>query len=221
MEQVLHLLRPGTVIVAEGPMHDGPWPTLCDVQFEPVPVTDDSEELQLLVRQNFESGGISAFDFEGPVADNGIRARLQRWISSPFGKLIREIALAGLLGKVLFHSDWCTGALLSFGLLSWVYANSGLVVTDDWWIVPGGLAYREQRPWKRHVHIQLFAGKTTPLLLNLREFKAQVHDGNATRTCSLTGLSAWLLIASWTSVLRSPTSDELSAVLNSDQSPRD
>lgn len=89
-------------------------------------------------------------------------------------------------------------------------------MTSDWWVVPGGIAYRMQGSARRNVRFRLFTPANTPLSLDFRTGTASLVDSGRLIRFHFTFWTGWLMAATWFSSARTPTLEEVELFLNSE-----
>ncbi len=202
----------GRLVVVEDPSGQRyPYPVPLDIDFEPVDVTEDSEQVWHMVWMNLDAqGGEEEQDAdmqEDQTTDDGpvrrwkaITWSICKWAFVLFGGSVWLFGLYSVRGSVL-------PGLLLIPLA--VFPLTTLLSNDRWWVVPGGLAYCQDRAWEKGMRVKLFTPDSTPLLMDLRSGTGYLLDGRRLRVFDCAELTRWLVIAGWISRARHPNLDEV------------
>jgi hypothetical protein len=176
-----------------------------DVPFEPLDFASDSEQLQGLMESNVPIQKSDAQLEEGDTlspaehsADQHLSARqiifriltgtvgfgllgyqMFRFIARP--NAVTALTFAGVVGLLTFASMW------------------RLVVERRWWLVPGGLVYREVRAWRKEIGVRRITPDDSSLLLDWRSNTGLVLDRGKPCWFPCNAASASVVVAGWIS----------------------
>ncbi len=212
---------PGCVILVNYP---GPGDTIppipADRAFEPVDIGDETE-LWALLELSQGAPIPKTTPPEGADSSSDVRPAWRRILGALWSVMSQTASVAGLLfwPVLLLLEAWrADGLERAFYLgiiliLVGIPVLRGLLVERRWWLVPGGLVYRENRVWRKRTELKLFTPATTPLLLNWWSDAGFVVDGPRIRRFECGELAAWVTVAAWRSPGRTPTLEELRVLL--------
>ncbi len=219
----LRLCPPVSVILTDFPAPGEAIPVItADRTFEPVDITDGTELMRLF--EVAMADLLRKADDEPPAADTDHSVPWWRFILGNLRSCLAQLsAVAALLvwPGYMFYRAWASAGMERAFYLAVVLALvgipvlAGLLVERRWWLVPGGLVYRENRLWRKKAELKLFTPATTPLLLCWRVQKGFVVDGAKVRPFRCSELAAWVAVAVWLSRARTPTLAELQTLLAS------
>ena len=219
---VLRRVSPGHVIVVhsrgESTLETGP---SLNLAFEPVPLNDAEYTLKELVHD------------AGADAPSGQLARtIERAdaLHTPDAESCNRLRSPAVWAKFLLFSALFLGLIFAFfTYLTFVAVPLVLIATGwallvgakrltahrNWWVVPGGLIYREHRLWRRECTGGLVTRVTSPLYVNRHPESriGAVVDRGVVLTFPLSGETIPALVQAWRWKTEPPTEAEVSALL--------
>ena len=219
----------GWLIVVRGPKTaPPPLPAPSDAAFEPINPAEPDEQLVWLLRRSYPDA----------FADETAKAASERSVASRRRGILttlRRVAarIATLLG-------WAWLAWIVYAMLfprrvpgGWVYRIIfvwllllpflwHLVRGRTWWLVPGGVVYRDHRLWRKRVVVGLLTWRGSSVMIDVdgtayfsdRGRLRRYHWGRADRKADAAGVAA--LLAAWLSTARTPTREEVLAFMGPD-----
>ncbi len=226
IKRALLTMRHRVVIVANGPkLDDFPRLTPNDISFEPIDLIDGEELAGWLVTANIQAQHLAneskSYDDLGPAegSPKHLYQQARHWISQAMN----------IAGALLFVSwpfisrsnpieQWIILALVIF--VAVVALLNGVLVERRWWLMPGGLFYREHRFWKKKLKVKLLRATDTPLFLNLELSQAMVVDDGTVRSISFGGYTGLAILAGWISTAHTPTEQEIQSFVGITDGPR-
>lgn len=109
--------------------------------------------------------------------------------------------------------------------MTWITVFFAIVVTGllwrlwggrRWWIVPGGLVYREDFFWRRKLRVQLLTLKDASLFVDFRSQTGTIVDRTRTLRFHADAYALWVVMAGWISQARIPTEEEVASLFQTD-----
>jgi len=221
--RIAERLNPGDTIVVRS--LGGPplsMPRGSEVPFEPVAITQKTAGAYGLVGLSLGSAG--------RPGDAGAHEKAVRQ-SGPFFPPLSKTYLffAIILPVALFtlrrDIGWLPFVTYLAGLVLWATfpRNSRgrrslwQRLLTGWWIVPGGLVFREGGLAKPAQVIGLLTANDSSMLVDARCGKVIVHRGNQTFPILADPFFCWAILAGWISTARTPTMAEIESLLHPDK----
>lgn len=230
---VLRTIKPGTVVVANGFCRDEfPRPRSNSIPFEPRDLRRDYADLWELMSANVEAQGLcdvgkyAARVYEQPFENDRSKTdETGRPTIIAAGRAALPSVFSASVFVFLFYMFWigwisiaplffiALGVLLlsSLGPLAAFYWER------RWWVVPGGLIYREHAFWRRRMRAGRTISNETPLFVDLAGNNGLILGGDQVLSFRFNSWEAgWALVAAWISTARPPTDEEVLAFLGRD-----
>lgn len=188
-----------------------PLPQPTALHFEPIALHSDIDEAVRLCHASFDGAE------QPPDVESEAPAKFTwRDLKAAAGALLPLACLAGAVGWAL----WLAIARHQF---SWMLIVLGPVVAvfllkllaeRQWWIVPGGLAFREDYIWRRTLNIQLLTAPQSTICIDLCNDRILVAHGVRTLSIRSADLMCHAVLAGWISQARTPTEAEIRSLLS-------
>jgi hypothetical protein len=232
LHEILKRCGPGwAVVVGRDKAPFVPVPVADAVPFEPIALTEPNEPLRALLRRSYLECDLSAALREtgGRTARLRIAGWLRKWQSgSTPGATFRRTAVLVAAALVLclpFLAINQPGArsvlLLLIGMVV-LAVLPRLVTGRTWWLVPGGVAYRDHRLWRKGVKVGLVTRQHASMVLDMAG-TAYFPGGKRPLRCwwsrepqARSVCIAAALLAAWVSTARTPTREEVLAFMGPD-----
>ena len=215
LNRFIHDAPPLFVVVANYSPKHPPWPLPVSVPFEPVELRSDRQRILMLVTATLEAQYGTAFEVTGNTTElRSFRSLLLRsawffymfvFVLLPVCYLVYDFAIHGIGWHNIFP------ILIILYLLSLTLIP--LVAERKWWLVPGGLVYREYRVWRSRLRAGFIKPFDTPLIVDVRSGIAFVRRRRNFLGLRCPNLASWVLVAAWLSRARPPTVEEIEAFL--------
>lgn len=85
-----------------------------------------------------------------------------------------------------------------------------------WWLVPGGMVFRDHRSWRSTTRVGMVTAERSPLIVHLgADFGVVRHQGRAVRF-DVPDSAGWCVLAAWMSTATRPTKEEILAFFGPD-----
>jgi hypothetical protein len=228
LRQVLTQCGPGwTIVVRRGRTTFPPLPTPTDAGFEPLNVAEPSEQLDSLLRTSYaepDLPGDLRFRTDGSWSRTAPATRRWRSLAARAGLVARWAAFAFMLYIMLHPRNTPGGGdyrivVVGFLLLTLL---AGLAAGRTWWLVPGGVVYRDHRLWRKGVRVGLITRRDSSVIIDLSgqayfawRDRLVAYAWGGQKPAQRAGASAALL-AAWLSRARIPTREEVLAFMGPD-----
>ncbi len=86
----------------------------------------------------------------------------------------------------------------------------------NWWVVPGGLVFREHRPWSRKTSVGMVTAENGTLVINPGAGSGVVACGERAMVLNFSPRAGLCLLAAWISTAPRPTKEEILAFFGPD-----
>jgi hypothetical protein len=231
LTEVLRCIPPGWVIVINSIWKSNPpAPVPTALVFEPVDLYEPDDALCQLAQSGYPEPEHDATVSE---SDPALFRRIRRGLRAAARRMhtrSRPIPSWLVLGLPIIWSyqlirrpDWFNLIVL-VGMLGplLVRVSRGLLAGRDWWLVPGGIAWRKHRLWRRSVEVGLVTRRDAPLVVDLTGTAYTVAGGRLCRfrfphagtEWFVWGMAAFLV--AWVCTARTPTREEVLAFMGPD-----
>lgn len=194
-----------------------PRPMATSLGFEPVPLEDSGERLlDLLASNMWEQGGSREVRSSRETMQSKRSRRNLREALGPIRGVLGVVIIACLVLEAIFSrgEDLIFAALfiVSVGLLYFWPEVMG----RQWYLVPGGLVFREYRSWRKVSRVGLVTPDNSPLLVHYAESYALVRVRGRFVRFECPDWSGWCVLAAWISTAARPTREEILAFFGAD-----
>lgn len=200
----------GTTIIVNGPKRGSDLrPAPITVPFEPQELRGPMDALMMAMTETIptsDASGETLRSFGKP----------HRW-STVRGALASAVGIGIILyflGQFLFTGGHWT--MLMLPLMFVASLLSGRMRTRNWWIVPGGMLFREQTMWRRETRVGLVTPVDSTLVLHPGEGTAVLAHGGKPHVLYFAPRAGLCLLAAWTSALPAPAQNEILAFFGPD-----
>ena len=217
--RVFERFVPGNAFAVSFPADKSfPRPTAVGIPFEPVQIDEPNEQLKSLLVMTLESSGIdSAGELQPPKLSKAGKVAQRRKRKPKGGDyiglfvLIAYFVFVAQLGRG-FPYAMVVGALLGIGI------RYGPMLADPrrWWLVPGGIVYREARSWRKNMKVGMVTPENSPLFVHYEEGYALVRVNTMTLRIGCPDWTGWCVLAAWISTAARPTKEEILAFFGPD-----
>lgn len=189
------------------------------VSFEPVDITIDTKFIQDLIdlHSETETSGDNSNKEHSTTSYNPISSTLVKVRNIIISSTAAIVGYVSIIYNLIIHQN----VGLTVIILAVTLATSGytytLIINRRWWLVPGGLIYREDFAWRKGMRCSLITPDQSPLILDWRTGIGMVVDGGKVRKFSMGEHARWLVAAGWISQARTPTLEEVQSFLGMDK----
>jgi hypothetical protein len=226
LQRVLAACGPGATMIVSGRKAERPpLPVPTDAGFEPLNLVEPNEQLDSLLRNSYPGVGRPG-DLERGRAGRRFAGIKRRWrLLGPDGGPIARWAWLGVMVWLLLLPGPVPGVhyfrLFIAGVLLWVLLPA-LCGGRAWWLVPGGLVYRDHRLWRKRVRVGRVTRADSSVVIDLcgvarilcQGRMVSYRWGGQKRAQRAGALAAFL--AAWVSLARTPTREEVLAFMGPD-----
>ncbi len=222
-------IRPRDLIIVVSRSDEGLiLPSPSEVDLEPVEICNESETI-FDNNGAFPVGAIRSGELRTAAATEVVEAKepevewhptrwrklspVARWIGFAFWVgIILDRAMNGGLGDLAWYMG--LGAIGGFFFGPF---GRGLFFERRWWLVPGGLAYREVAAWRKGMRVALITPEDSTLVLDWRSGDAYVHDGSRGLHFKCGEHACWAVASMWMSTTRRRTVSEMRSFFGADE----
>jgi len=184
---------------ASGGAKSGP----LEVGFEPISLLATGEEVHELVSLATISEPIVE---PTPMRHRNLRALTLT--TSAWGALLFGIGCfiyIAAIGSRWEKMIWGGIILASFSSS----AITSVLLRRHWWLIPGGLVFREDAAWRKGVRVSVFRPRDSALLVDWRSNQGCVIQNGVCGKFTFSDEMATVIPAGWLSTARSPTDAEI------------
>jgi len=189
-----------------------------EIGFEPIEMDEPNDQMRALLEMNLAAGGIAyAEKIEPPKVSKLARNSQSRRRKPTPSDLLWLLAAIGF-------SLWIWQARGTFPFFYFFMMTSGfalsharsLVDPRRWWLVPGGIVYREARSWRKKMKVGMVTPENSPLFVHYEEGYALVRVNTMTLRIGCPDWTGWCVMAAWMSTAARPTKEEVLAFFGPD-----
>jgi hypothetical protein len=200
-------------------------PGSSEVELEPVEICDESEwtfaEHGAIPVDALRSGEVRIAEREECAEESEEpeiewRPTLRRRLS-PISYWVSWVFVA----LMIYHA-WYGSAVAQIALAAWIIVivrawTGGFFFERRWWLVPGGLAYREVAAWRRGMRVGLITPEDSTLVLDWRTGDGYVQDGGRGYHFKFGDYAGWAIASTWMSTVRRRTLSEMRSYFGADE----
>ena len=228
LRHVLTECGPGwMIVVRRGKTTFPPLPIPTDAGFEPLNLAEPSEQLDSLLQTSYAKTDLPRDLRCGPEGSRSRPMRATRWwraFAARGGPVVSWAWLGFMMFVVLHPRNTPSGddyriMVAGFLLLTLL---AGLAAGRTWWLVPGGVVYRDHRLWRKGVRVGLITRRDASVIIDLSgqayfavRGRLVAYPWGGQKPAQRAGASAALL-AAWLSRARIPTREEVLAFMGPD-----
>jgi len=215
LERILPGLPPGTVVAVNSPSDLRIRVSANDIFFEPMPVNElpdlesESEwpDIELKSQRSVLKPEGKSPGFRGDLRALG---GIVFWLYILLLPVLAVAKLGGWGGAGL----WKPIGFLVVGFA--LHLVSREVAGRRWWLVPGGMIFRDHRSWRRTTRVGMVTAESSPLIVHVgADFGVVMHQGRAVRF-DVPESAGWCVVAAWISTAPRPTRKEILAFFGPD-----
>ncbi len=200
-------------------------PTPSEVDLEPIEICPESEaifknngallvgairsgELKIATEVEVEEAKESEVEWHPTIRRR--LAPLVPWFGYAFcfWVVLDEVMNGGFRMKLLYF----VGAVIPLSAFTY-----RLFFERRWWLVPGGLAYREVAAWRRGMRVGLITPEDSSLVLDWRSGDGYLHDGSRGFHFKCGEYAGWAIACMWMSTARRRTLSEMRSFFGADE----
>lgn len=206
----------GTTIVVNGPRRgQANRPRPIAVAFEPQELGGSMDALLSAMTEGPQRG-------EAGLSDEDAASLRSFGVPSRWSSARAKVGLALLViafGWYAFHGIFMARGHLGAYLLP--LTGFGLLLVSrmggrNWWVVPGGLLYREHRPWSRKTNVGMVTQENAMLVINPGAGSGVVACRERAMVLNFNPRAGLCLLAAWMSRAKRPTREETLAFFGPD-----
>ena len=192
----------------------------CDstVPFEPIDIADNSNHVFDLVDLFFsdvaafvEPARATAADSVNPPAQGLFSGTSRQWAACA-AVMIPFLAFVFYQTIGSFDRFEFVALLVCLSFVA-SQAPRCLIFERRWWLVPGGLLYREDRIWRKSLRWGVIRANESPLMIDMRSGIARVVERGRVRRVRCAEIARWFVVAGWASAAPSPTDEQVRSFL--------